>query len=182
QTSSLVDNKLYFFGGDLSSTDGINDSTANLTNEVSPIDNSVFIVGRRMYIPNTANPVSNYSPVYKFNPNISLWTTPNIIGFNSSFIKRNDIQPVIDTYGKKYIFGGNNFTGSAMQSVSSYNDMNILDVTSMTWSTITLSNNVPASAAYTATLLQTGLIIYIGGYKSSIVGTFIVSEAISMYE
>ncbi|KAF0548085.1 galactose oxidase [Gigaspora margarita] len=77
---------------------------ANGTSCVSPIDNSVFLVGGKMYIPNTAT-INLRSPlVYVFNSNISLWTAPNIIGFNSSFKMRNGIQPVIDKYGKIYIF------------------------------------------------------------------------------
>ncbi|RIB17244.1 hypothetical protein C2G38_2246499 [Gigaspora rosea] len=196
QTSSLIGNRLYFFSGDLSTTDSKNDSASNITNEVwyldlsssfntatppwgkdvgmpigynlgascvSPIDNSVFLVGGRMYIPNTANINLGSSPVYVFNSNISLWTTLNIIGFNSSFKMRNQIQPVIDNYGKIYTFGGTNYTGFNASYVV-YNDMNILDTTSMTWSTLAIYTNAPP----TATLLPTGIIVYIGGYKDTL--------------
>ncbi|RIB05655.1 hypothetical protein C2G38_2117871 [Gigaspora rosea] len=125
---------------------------------VIPIDNSVFLVGGRMFIPNTANINLGSSPVYVFNSNISLWTNPYIIGFNSSFKMRNQIQPVIDNYGKIYTFGGTNYTGFNVSSVD-YNDMSILDTTSMTWSTLLISANAPPLIlSYTATLLPTGII------------------------
>ncbi|KAF0548091.1 galactose oxidase [Gigaspora margarita] len=195
--SSLIGNRLYFFGGDLSTTDSRNYSAANLTNEVwyldlsssfntsnppwnkdvgmpigyflgascvNPIDNYIFLVGGLMYIPNTATINLGSSSVYVFNSNISLWTTPNIIGFNSSFKMRNQIQPVIDNYGKIYTFSGTNYTGFNEPYVN-YNDMNILDTTSMTWSTLAISlNDPPLLLSYTATLLPTGIIVYIGGY------------------
>ncbi|KAF0501091.1 galactose oxidase [Gigaspora margarita] len=198
QTSSLIGNRLYFFGGDLSTTDYKNYSAMNLTNEVwyldlsssfntatprwnkdvgmpigyalgascvSPIDNSGFLVGGRMFIPNTATNNLESSPAYIFNSNISLWTTPSIIGFNSSFKLRNQNQPVIDNSGKIYTFGGNNDTGFNNSYVD-YNDMSIFDTTSMTWSTLAISTNSPLSSHffYTATLLPTGIIVYIGGY------------------
>ncbi|KAF0561667.1 galactose oxidase [Gigaspora margarita] len=215
QASSLIGKRLYFFGGDLSTTDSDNDKAAYITNEVwyldlsssfntatppwnkdvgmpignnvgascvSPIDNSVFLVGGLKYIPNTATIKFDSSPVYVFNSNISLWTTPNIIGFNSSFKMRNPIQPIIDNYGKIYAFGGSNFT-YYNASVEVYDDMSILDTTSMTWSTLAKSTNTPPPLlAYTATLLPTGIIVYIGGVKASIVGKFGTLVPVSMYE
>ncbi|KAF0548082.1 galactose oxidase [Gigaspora margarita] len=209
QTSSLIGNRLYFFGGDFSTTDSSNFSAGNITNEVwyldlsssfntatppwnkdvgmpigyflgascvSPIDHSVFLVGGMMFIQNTANINLGSWPVYVFNSNISLWTTPNIIGFNSSFKMRNGIQPVIDNYGKIYTFGGTNYTGN-LSSFVLYNDMSILDTTSMTWSTLAISIN--GLLYYTATLLPNGIIVYIGGLISRSV---ILYELNSMYE
>ncbi|RIB05650.1 hypothetical protein C2G38_2117853 [Gigaspora rosea] len=215
QTSSLIGKRLYFFGGDLSTTDYNNDQAAYITNEVwyldlsssfntatppwnkdigmpigynlgtscvSPIDNSVFLVGGLMYIPNTATINFDSSPVYVFNSNISLWTTPNIIGFNSSFKMRNGIQPVIDNYGKIYAYSGSNSTYSNA-SIEVYDDMSILDTTSMAWSTLTKSSNTPPILlSYTATLLPTGIIVYIGGYKITIAGSFGILKSVSMYE
>ncbi|KAF0442579.1 hypothetical protein F8M41_003655 [Gigaspora margarita] len=48
-----------------------------------------------------------------------------------------------------------------------YNDMNILDITTIIWSTQTQSQSVPANVDYTATLLPSGLIVYIGGRGSN---------------
>ncbi|RIB05652.1 hypothetical protein C2G38_2117858 [Gigaspora rosea] len=149
---------------------------------VSPIDNSVFLVGGRMYIPNTANNYLGSSPVYVFNSNISVWTTPNIIGYNSSFKMRNQIQPVIDNYGKVYIFGGTNYTGFNASSVG-YNDMSILNTTSMIWSTLAIFTNAPPILlSYTATLLPTGILVYIGGFKVTLTGSVIPYEPVNMYE
>ncbi|RIB06348.1 hypothetical protein C2G38_2116287, partial [Gigaspora rosea] len=45
--------------------------------------------------------------------------------------------------------------------------MNILDITTMTWSTPTQSQSVRTYLDYTATLLPNGLIVYIGGQSGS---------------
>ncbi|RIB18972.1 hypothetical protein C2G38_2308715 [Gigaspora rosea] len=217
QTSSLIGNRLYFFGGDLSTTDYSNDNAANITNEVwyldlsssfntatppwnkyvgmpigyilsapcvSPIDNSVVFVGGRMFIANTANISLGSSSVYVFNSNSSLWTPPRIIGFKSSFKLRTEIHPVIDNYGKIYTFGGNNYTNSDNSNLSvDYNDMSILDTTSMSWSTLPISANAPLPFfGYTATLLPTGIIVYIGGYKSTPPGSDDKYETVNMNE
>ncbi|KAF0548096.1 galactose oxidase [Gigaspora margarita] len=196
QTSSLIGNRLYFFGGNISPIVNNNDNADNITNEiwyldlsgsfntatppwnkdvgmpigyvfsascVSPIDNSAFLVGGRIFIPNTANINLGSSPVYVFNSNISLWTTPNIIG-------------------KIYTFGGTNYTYSNVPS-GSYNDMSILNTTSMTWYTLPISANTPLPYFdYTATLLPNGIIVYIGGYKSTPPGSADQYEAVSMNE
>ncbi|RIB27317.1 hypothetical protein C2G38_2062275 [Gigaspora rosea] len=131
---------------------------------VSPIDKSIFFIGGRMFVPNTAN-ISLYSSIiYLFNPIISQWTTPNIVGFNVSFTRRNEIQPVIDVNGKIYIFGGSRYDDDDNDKFDIYNDMNIFDTNTMNWSTLPTSNNVPTSRiCYTATLLPSGIILYIGG-------------------
>ncbi|RIB18967.1 hypothetical protein C2G38_2183129 [Gigaspora rosea] len=195
QTSSLIGNRLYFFGGDLSTTDYRNDNAANITNEVWYIDLSSSFnastppwnkdVGMPIgYIlsASCASPIDNNSVFLVGGRIISLWTTPIIIGLNSSFKMRTEIQPVIDNYGKVYIFGGNNYT-SSKNSYVNYNDMSILDTTSMTWSTLPIFENAPLpSFGYTATLLPTGIIVYIGGYKSTRSGSDDPYETVSMYE
>ncbi|KAF0548081.1 galactose oxidase [Gigaspora margarita] len=146
---------------------------------VRPIDNSVFLVGGRMYIPNSATIKDDSSSVYVFNSNISLWTNPYIIGFDYNFKMRNGIQPVIDNDGKIYTFGGTNYTGFNKSHVD-YNDMSIFDTNSMAWSTLAITTNAPPpNFFYTATLISTGIIVYIGGhiYRSGI-----TYEPASMYE
>ncbi|KAF0538917.1 galactose oxidase [Gigaspora margarita] len=188
QTSLLVGTRLYFFGGetsigesnevwylDLSSS--FNISTPlwhsdvvmpvgyNLgTSCLSPIDNStVFLVGGRTWIANTFD-YSYTSPVHKFNSKTSQWTPLNINNFNSSFTTRNEIQVVIDNNGKIFIFGGRNYNNSTKYF---YNDMNILDITTMTWSTLIQSQSPLTHTRYSATLLLNGLIVYIGGESGS---------------
>ncbi|KAF0538918.1 galactose oxidase [Gigaspora margarita] len=188
QTSALVGNRLYFFGGgtsiseyndvwylDLSSSFKISTPPwhsdvamsvgYNLgTSCLSPIDNStVFLVGGRTWIANTID-YSYTSSVYKFSSKTSQWTTPNINHFNSSFITRNEIQAVIDNNGKIFIFSGRDYNNSTKHF---YNDMNILDITTMTWSTLIQSQSPMTHTLYTATLLPNGLIVYIGGESGS---------------
>ncbi|KAF0458738.1 galactose oxidase [Gigaspora margarita] len=184
--SALIGTRAYFFGGematsrsnevwylDLSSSfniltppwhnDGIMPVGYNLGSScLSPFDNStVFLVGGRTWIITATTYSYSYtSSVYKFDSKTSQWSKPNINNFNSNFASRDKIQSVIDSNGKIFIFGGANYNNSIY-----YNDMNILDITTMTWSTQIQS--VPTYLDYTATLLPNGFIIYIGGHSGS---------------
>ncbi|RIB24996.1 hypothetical protein C2G38_568041 [Gigaspora rosea] len=135
------------------------------TSCVSPTNNSaIFIFGGRQFLPNSST-ISFNSPVYKFDPNNnSIWSIPNITRFNSTFITRNLIQAVIDNTGRVFIFGGTSFkvNNNDTSPVMHYNDMNILDLTNMAWSTLVIPQ-APPCYSYTATLLPTGLIVYVGG-------------------
>ncbi|KAF0549491.1 galactose oxidase [Gigaspora margarita] len=192
QTSTLVGTRLYFFGGvsiipsnevwylDLSSS--LNISTPPWHSDVvmpvgynfgtsclSPIDNStVFLIGGRTWMATSATTAdySYTSSVYKFDSKTSQWAAPAINNFNSSFTSRNLIKAVIDNNGKIFIFGGTNFINSIKTPIYNfYNDMNTLDITTMTWSTQTQPQSVLDYFAYTATLLSSGLIVYIGGHS-----------------
>ncbi|KAF0549458.1 galactose oxidase [Gigaspora margarita] len=193
QTSTLVGARLYFFGGGISPTSITNEvwyldlsssfkiSTppwhSNVAMPVrynlgssclSPIDSStVFLIGGRTWTVTTGN-YSYTSSVYKFDSKTSQWTTPTINNFNSSFEARNEMQAVIDDYGKIFVFGGNDYINPTRTPISNvYNDMNTLDITTMTWSTQAQSQSALTNYAYTATLLPNGLIVYIGGYSGS---------------
>ncbi|RIB23158.1 hypothetical protein C2G38_895673 [Gigaspora rosea] len=183
-SSALINDKLYFFGGatdatntsnevfyiDLSSTFDISTppfkkaSTempvgVNLGTCVSTPDNStIFLIGGRMTSTSTA--------VYKFDPISLQWTIPIINGFNNSFINRNEINAVIDSKGKTYIFCGTDTKtgGTSTSSGNWFYEMSIFDTTLMTWSTLPLPTDVLPRVDYTATLLPTGLIIYLGGF------------------
>src|SRR5438552_994914 len=89
-----------------------------------------------------------------------------------TYQKTNGIQPerkreingvVNNENGKFYFFGGgtDKFTGS--QNVIVYNDMNIFDTVSLTWSKSPIINAPLPRADYTATLLSNGIIVFIGG-------------------
>ncbi|RIB20762.1 hypothetical protein C2G38_2178463 [Gigaspora rosea] len=193
QTSTLVGTRLYFFGGNTSPTSTSNEvwylelsssfsiseppwhSDAAMpvgntfgTSCLSPIDNfTVFLIGGRTWIANT-NTYSYASSVYKFDSKISQWTTPTINNFNSSFETRNEMQAVIDNYGKIFVFGGINHGNDDNITTTAYNDMSILDITTMIWSTQPQSQSVLVNVDYTATLLPNGLIVYIGGRGGSL--------------
>ncbi|KAF0538905.1 galactose oxidase [Gigaspora margarita] len=180
-TSALVGTRLYFFGGDNSPTFTSHEvwyldlsSSFNIsappwhsdvvmpvgysfgTSCLSPIDNStVFLIGGRTWIATSA-------------------TTDYYSYTSSVFATRNEIQAVIDNNGKIFIFGGFNYNSSI---ILAYNDMNILDITNMTWSTLIQSQSVLTYIDYTATLLPNGLIVYIGGRSGSISNVSLIDMA-----
>ncbi|KAF0549466.1 galactose oxidase [Gigaspora margarita] len=200
QTSTLVGTRLYFFGGgisisitnevwylDLSSS--FNISTPPWHSDVampveynlgssclSPIDiSTVFLIGGRTWIVNTVN-FSYTSSVYMFNSKTSQWTIPTINNFNSSFQARNEIQAVIDNNGKIFVFGGINHGNDDNITTTAYNDMNIFDSNTIIWSTQTQSQSVLVNVAYTATLLPSGLIVYIGGLGTTTTNLINISQ------
>ncbi|RIB28295.1 hypothetical protein C2G38_2158275 [Gigaspora rosea] len=68
------------------------------------------------------------------------------------------MQAIINNDEKILAFSGTNNVSIL------FNDINILDTTTMTWSTLIISQNVPYPRIdFTATLLPTGHIIYLGG-------------------
>ncbi|KAF0526948.1 galactose oxidase [Gigaspora margarita] len=193
QTASLVNNKLYYFGGigeinynsvnevwylDLSSPFNVSmppwhkdqglPPIIYASSCVSPIDNSVFLIGGiRPSITNT-DYVFYPSEVYEFYPNTSYWNFLNITGYNSSFNTRYAIEAVVDNDGKIFIFGGtnSNISNYSNTTVIRYNDMHMFDTTTMKWSTLNIFQNVPLPCNnYAAVLLPTAEIIYIGGLE-----------------
>ncbi|KAF0526944.1 galactose oxidase [Gigaspora margarita] len=200
QTSSLVNNKLYFFGGlsgdtftnetwylDLSNSFNVSMPPWHKGQEtlvavgfasscVSPIDNSsVFLIGGNMLLANNASAPFYPSEVYKFDSKNSYWRPVNVIGYNNSFTSRYIMQAIIDNDGKIFIFGGRNtdinISDINITTSAWYNDMHMLDITSLKWSTLNISQNVPLPCiAYAAVLLPTDEIIYIGGVELLLLG------------
>ena len=89
-----------------------------------------------------------------------------------TYQKTNGIQPerkreidgvINNETGKFYIFGGatDKYTGS--QNTIIFNDMNIFDTVSLTWSKGSTINAPFPRVDYTATLLSNGIIVFIGG-------------------
>ncbi|KAF0526945.1 galactose oxidase [Gigaspora margarita] len=214
QTSSLVNNKLYFFGG--SSVDNFTNHVwyLDLSNSfnvsvpplykgqemlfavsfasscVSPIDNSsVFLIGGNMSLADNASVPFYPFEVYIFDSKMSYWRPANIIGYNNSYTARYSMQAVIDNDGKIFMFGGgdSNVTNVNITKNAWYNDMHMLDTTTMKWSTLllccfdikmvrlfntksftwsnkqTIGASIDNRGRHTAVLTQNGSIIIYGG-------------------
>ncbi|RHZ87193.1 hypothetical protein Glove_40g165 [Diversispora epigaea] len=94
--------------------------------------------------------------VYTYDYLNSKWTTASITG--DSIPARYHMTGVIDDSGIIYMFGGEN--------AESYNDMNTLDTSSMTWKNLSIINNLPPlSGSYSASILPNGIIVYFGGRR-----------------
>ncbi|RIB08297.1 hypothetical protein C2G38_361243 [Gigaspora rosea] len=195
QSSALVNNKLYFFGGKLETgtvtnevwylnVESLSNATVHTwhqsrsmpvgyyhgTSCVSVTDNStVFLIGGITYTPNTPN-LDFDAKIYIFNPNKPQWKSLRFINGSDKFVMRNSMQAVTNKYGQIFIYGGLNFTNNN-SSNAVHNDMNLLlttDYNDILWSTpsVTYAPSTPF-IQYTATLLSNGLIVYIGGIQET---------------
>ncbi|RHZ52661.1 hypothetical protein Glove_459g12 [Diversispora epigaea] len=123
-------------------------------------NSTIFQIGGYEKNKNTLN--YNYSnQVYTYDYPTSKWTIPSIIG--DSIPPRQLINGVIDNSGIIYIFGGFNATNLTVFTGQMYNDMNILNTSSMTWKTLSPSLPPSECCSYSANILSNGIIVYIGG-------------------
>ncbi|RHZ45764.1 hypothetical protein Glove_655g3 [Diversispora epigaea] len=107
--------------------------------------------------------------VYTYDYSTSTWSIPNLGGDTVS--PRQDMKGVIDNSGKIYIFGGFNATNLASFTGFLFNDMNVLNTASNTWTTLSISGSLPNRCFhYTADILPNGIIVYIGGAEQVSVG------------
>ncbi|CAG8709158.1 15491_t:CDS:2 [Cetraspora pellucida] len=180
--SALVDYRLYFIGGqfqdgtisselfylDLSTSFNANDVTSPRWSNLSstPVasawatatvgggSNSIlFLIGGIM-VP------SNHTMVYSFNTNIENWSNITTSDVLNQRRKGSSLSYDPDS-GKIYIFGG--------QSISNlsewFNEMIIFDSIHFSWSNVTLDSAPSKRSGHTATLLKTGIIVFIGGWE-----------------
>ncbi|RHZ53537.1 hypothetical protein Glove_441g57 [Diversispora epigaea] len=184
--SVIIDNKLLVFGGsidytyelfylDLSTSFENNKLTWTSINEnslpvyiwrattVLSLDNStIYLYGGFMLNKNNNYDYSNL--VYTYDYSTSTWSASNLGG--DTVPPRQDIEGVIDNSGKIYIFGGYNATNLASSTGLLYDDMNVLNTISSTWTTLSISGNIPNKCShYTANILPNGIIVYIGGLE-----------------
>ncbi|CAG8707898.1 7942_t:CDS:2, partial [Racocetra fulgida] len=177
QSSALVGNRLYFFGSSIIVQSRENFfldvtlSTLNISNPLwfssnatvptnsafasacvgGPNKNTIYLLEHL----NTSNAGTNNTVVYAFDTVGGAWTTLTTSGTLPA--SRQQFQAVNDTNGKIYMFGGVSGNGVA------FNDIFILDTLSSVW-TQGSSNSAPtARSDFSATLLNNGLILYIGG-------------------
>ena len=100
--------------------------------------------------------------LHSYNLETNVWDIPKTNGIQPE--RKREINGVINNEtGKFYIFGGatDKYTGS--QNTIIFNDMNIFDTVSLTWSKGSTINAPLPRVNYTATLLSNGMIVFIGG-------------------
>ncbi|RHZ77940.1 hypothetical protein Glove_168g42 [Diversispora epigaea] len=131
---------------------------------VLSLDNStVYLIGGFM-INKETNEYDYSNLIYTYDCLTSKWSKPVIDG--DKVPPRQNIKGVIENSGKIYIFGGHNATNLTSFSGVSFNDMNVLDTFSKTWTNLNISENLPLSCAeYAVNILPNGTIIYIGGVE-----------------
>ncbi|CAG8512213.1 11718_t:CDS:2 [Acaulospora colombiana] len=103
---------------------------------------------------------NNSSLVLLFDTMTNTWSRPIISG--TPPIRRKKTQAVIDSGGKMYIFGGS----IDRPTLKFYSDMLILDTVSWTWSVLVFNNSPSPRDSFTAVMLSSGVIVYIGGRLS----------------
>ncbi|CAI2165243.1 13566_t:CDS:2 [Funneliformis geosporum] len=183
-SSVLVENKLYFFGGyiggkcsnevfylDLSRSFNLAtppwiDLTLNAkipfrscwgTVSLNNKEQIIYLFGGLNL--DDLNQNVFVSSIHSFNLNSLSWNVPNIKGIKPN--RRANIQSVIDNSGIMYIFGG--YTGPSLGTGTTfdYNDMVILNTVELSWANNIINPPNPRDL-YTATLLSSGVIVYIG--------------------
>ncbi|CAB4491750.1 galactose oxidase [Rhizophagus irregularis] len=184
-SSTLIGNKIYYFGGITDVGASLNDvfylDLSQPFNVANPpwikitdipfgsswgsvaLDNSnnteVYLFGGITDDVNTQKD-SFKSFVYKFNINSLSWNIPTVSGIAPS--RRIEMKAISDNSGKIYIFGGAaNFLVGA-QTRTFFSDMITFDIADSSWS---INTAVNGRATYSATLLSNGIIVYVGGLE-----------------
>ncbi|RHZ82104.1 hypothetical protein Glove_114g198 [Diversispora epigaea] len=171
-STALIDKKLYFIGG--------HDPTADTDTSFFYLDlNQSFNTSSPAFVNLSTLPVgitfaaacvggSNDDEIFIFGGA----NQDKIISFNTKSqewfslitegepIRRRDMQAVIDNKGNIYMFGGYNEFNNTL---TFFRDMIIFNILTYTYSNEKIYNNPPNICGYTATLLQNGSIVYIGG-------------------
>ncbi|RHZ69937.1 hypothetical protein Glove_276g6 [Diversispora epigaea] len=147
------------------------------TSIVSVDNSTIFLIGG--YIKNiNANDFDFSHQVYTYSISNSNWTIPFINGV--SVPVRQSTMGVINKSGIIYLFGGFNVINPKDSSGNLHNEMNTLDISSMTWSTLSITKNIPPlSSDYSACILPSGIIIYIGGQELS---TLVNMKSIKLFD
>ncbi|RGB36395.1 hypothetical protein C1646_666975 [Rhizophagus diaphanus] len=184
-SSVLIGSKLYFFGGlkvngflsdevfylDVSKTFNIESppwvdlsihakmpfGSAMTTMSLVYINNEpiAYLFGGMMYDPIT-NVNIYVTNVHRFNPKTLEWNVPTINGKEP--LKRRNIRGVSDDNGKIYIFSG--FRSADFYF---YDEILILNTVNSAWSYGSTIDMPIRRAGYSATMLKSGVIVYIGG-------------------
>ena len=123
--------------------------------------NVIYLFGGIMMDVNTSK--DNFiSMLHSYNLETNVWDIPKTNGVEPE--RSREINGVVnDETGKIYIFGGATDKLIGSQYTILYNDMNIFDTVSLTWSKGSTINAPLPRVDYTATLLSNGIIVFIGG-------------------
>ncbi|CAG8760198.1 9153_t:CDS:2, partial [Dentiscutata erythropus] len=194
-SSILVDSKLYFFGGlgknsdgsegcqnsvfylDISSSFSTSDSipwtdltsiaalpvaTCWQVSAVGSLNNSIYMFGGLMT--NSSDQVNTL--VYAFDTKIKQWSNPTISG--AAPLIRTEFQIAQDS-SRVYMFGGLSGPLTGSQNTRWFRDISILDIKSLSWLIVAASGvDLPLPQAdFTATILNNGTIVYIGGRQAT---------------
>ncbi|GES94598.1 hypothetical protein GLOIN_2v1836615 [Rhizophagus clarus] len=132
---------------------------------LSPQKNIVYLFGGIMKNVNT-DLDSFTSILHAFNLETNEWTIPTTNGIVPQ--RKREINGVIDDKtGKFYVFGGVADQEIGSKTIVVFNDLNILDTNSLTWSKGSTINAPLPRSDYTATLLPNGIIVFIGGLEGN---------------
>ncbi|CAI2180388.1 20082_t:CDS:2 [Funneliformis geosporum] len=191
-SSSLVGNKLYFFGGlgdgsgistqafylDLSTSFSLSNlSWVDVTSMpvgvsftqsfVGGMSNvSVFLFGGSRT--NSDSSLNLDNKLYSFNTQTQAWFEPIVKGVGP--MQRRQEQVSVDVNGKAYSFGGviDEMTGNIETNL--LQDMNSFDTINSEWSLNISLNDVALPfprSDYTSTILSNGVIVFIGGWEQT---------------
>ncbi|RHZ88755.1 hypothetical protein Glove_21g275 [Diversispora epigaea] len=183
-STALIDKTLYFIGGDVSpssfslslnrSFDVSNPSfgvypsyTSAFVEQAAPLvgikggtscvggskNDTIFVFGGENWYGRTKNYIME-KLINKFDITNQEWSSPEI---GDEPTRRQDIQAVIDTKGNMYMFGGK------WNRTDYYSDMIIFNTITSTYSFGSTIDGPTCMFGYTATLLPSGIIVYIGG-------------------
>ncbi|CAI2186448.1 4713_t:CDS:2 [Funneliformis geosporum] len=124
---------------------------------------TIYLIGGIMQNQNFED--SFASIIYTYSLSTRQWNIPVTVGKLPE--RRRDIQAVADHMGNIYIFGGvaDKYLGS--EDLKFFNDMVIFNADYLTWSYGPIVNAPLKRHAYTATLLSSGMIVYIGGREQT---------------
>ncbi|CAI2163846.1 4819_t:CDS:2 [Funneliformis geosporum] len=192
-SSVLVGDKLYFFGGmnndlkclnevfyldvsrpfktavppwvDLTQNAEIPFKSCWATVSLNAKEQIIYLFGG--FMDNSTDQDAFVSSIYTFGFNTLRWNIPNIRGILPE--RRRKMKSIIDVNtGKIYIFGGQAIGATV---ITLFNDMVILNTVESSWLNNPPVNSPSIRTGYTATLLTSGIIAYIGGMEMVEVNT-----------
>ncbi|CAG8675272.1 12854_t:CDS:2, partial [Racocetra persica] len=132
-----------------------------------PNKDNIFLCGGAF-----ENNSSGVPLVYTLDSIKNVWNTPTIQEIQPP--RRRHSSPIIDVTGKMYIFGGSYNISTGNSSLTYDNRMDILDTINLIWSKGSQLQAPTPRDRFSATLLPSDIIVYIGGFD--VTGTTTLRE------